>query len=182
MSSRAALRELLARYVECDPTELELWNSSNGSLRLRSRPGDRDAVRFSISHSGGLALYAFSRTVALGVDVELTRRSFDEVALVARTAGPDVAVALAQLDGGKRRRAFLHAWAGYEARLKWHSATLERESTAAHDPRSSASANPWMAAWDLARGVAALAVDEAPRELHLWRWRPRAAHRARPPA
>jgi len=181
MRSRAVLRELLARYAECDPAQLELWSSSGGGLRLGAEPDDRDAVRLSVSHSGGLALYAFSRTVAVGVDVELSRRSFDEAALAARTAGPDVARALAQLDGSRRRRAFLQAWVRYEARLKWQSAALERGTSSAHEPLITGSADPWIAAWELARGAAALAVDEAPRELRLWRWRPRAADRAAPP-
>ena len=89
---------------------------------------------------------------------------------------------VAQLNGGKRRRAFLHAWVRYEARLKWHSVRLERASSTAPEARSPGTAEPWMAAWDLARGAAALAVEQAPRELRLWRWRPGTVHRATSPA
>ena len=51
-----------------------------------------------MSHSGRLALYAFSDAGAVGVDVEVARRPIDELAIAARTLGATEAQRLEALD------------------------------------------------------------------------------------
>ena len=63
------LRELLSAYLSCRPSELKIFTDSKG------KPYVVDSVletplQFSMSHSAGLAVFAFSRSAAIGVDIE----------------------------------------------------------------------------------------------------------------
>lgn len=65
-ASRWALRIALSRYVAAEPSELELLVDRGGKPRLA---GD-SALRFSLSHSGELALIAAAAGREVGIDVE----------------------------------------------------------------------------------------------------------------
>lgn len=71
-----------------------------------------------MSHSGELALYAFSTAGAVGVDLETARRPIDEVAIAARLFREADAQRLQSLAPRARRREFLRLWTRYEAELK----------------------------------------------------------------
>jgi 4'-phosphopantetheinyl transferase len=67
VSSRWALRGVLARYLERDPVEVELSFGARGKPMLRAPD---EALRFNLSHSRGRALIAVCREREVGVDVE----------------------------------------------------------------------------------------------------------------
>lgn len=67
--SRAVLRLLLGRYLRLEPREPELVSRAGGKLVLRAPV----PLHFNLSHSGPLAVYAFSRSDEVGVDVEVPR-------------------------------------------------------------------------------------------------------------
>lgn len=85
--SRGLLRELLGRYLQRDPRSLRFSAGPHGKPALlqdaresatpqRATPQRRSAmgpahVSFNMSHSNGLALYAFAESGAVGVDVEV---------------------------------------------------------------------------------------------------------------
>ena len=112
--SRGLLRELLGRYLQLEPALLRFIVGEHGKPTLTGA----NSLPFNMSHSGELALYAFSDAGAVGVDVEVARRPVDEVAIAARMLGVGVARRLQALDPATRRREFLRAWAGHEAELK----------------------------------------------------------------
>jgi 4'-phosphopantetheinyl transferase len=114
--SRGLLRELLGRYLRRDPRSLRLVVGAHGKPALADDTPPR--LAFSMSHSGELALYAFSAAGAVGVDVETSRRAIDEVAIAARTLGAADAERLQSLPPSARRREFLRLWTRYEAELK----------------------------------------------------------------
>jgi len=111
VSSRWALRTVLGRYLEREPTEVELRYGERGKPML----ADPDApLRFNLSHSGELAMIAVAADREVGVDVqaigdkpaefyaEWTRRE-----AVAKCHGvglwaplPDAPVAVAPLEAG----------------------------------------------------------------------------------
>src|SRR5438105_1360063 len=62
---RALLRGLLAGYLETCPEELEFEYGEFRKPTLRSGPS------FNLSHSGPIALFAFSDAGEIGIDVEL---------------------------------------------------------------------------------------------------------------
>jgi len=63
------LRVLLSVYLGGAPDELEIRFDSKGKPYV-SDPEDKGALQFSISHSAGLAVFAFRRGGSVGVDVE----------------------------------------------------------------------------------------------------------------
>ena len=154
---RGLLRELIAGYVGQPPESLSLRTGPNGKPALE-QPA---ALSFNLSHSGALAVYAFSSFGEVGVDVQLPRRQLDELALAARAFGPAHAERLALLEPPARARAFLQAWVRHEATVKWHGGGI---ASAAADER-----RPWVAELDPGLGAAAaLAVDRRPQALLCW--------------
>ena len=80
ITARGILRELLAAYAGVLPTELAFEYSEHGKPSAFTATGS--GPRFNISHTGDLALFAFSSDLELGVDVEQVRArpSLDEIA------------------------------------------------------------------------------------------------------
>jgi len=65
-SSRWALRETLARYLDPEPAAIELVTAIGGKPAL----ADMSALRFNLSHSRDLALVAVTLRRDVGIDVE----------------------------------------------------------------------------------------------------------------
>jgi len=72
ITRRGILRAILGRYMGRPAAAVELVYESQGKPRLRSSDSDQP-IRFNVSHSQGLALYAFSRSREIGIDVEAIR-------------------------------------------------------------------------------------------------------------
>jgi 4'-phosphopantetheinyl transferase len=162
--SRGLLRELLGRYLQRDPSSLRFSVGEHGKPAL-----DDDTyptVDFNMSHSGQLALYAFSAAGAVGVDVESARRPTDEVAIAARVLGASEAARLQALDPPSRRREFLRAWTRHEAELKCLGTGIGGADSVIEGTR------PWVADLQLGGGAAgAVAAARPARELRCWGWR-----------
>jgi 4'-phosphopantetheinyl transferase len=76
--SRGVLRALLGRYSERDPRTLEFVLGAHGKpALLREETGPEPSavadLRFNLSHSGTLALYAITAGCEVGVDIERAR-------------------------------------------------------------------------------------------------------------
>jgi 4'-phosphopantetheinyl transferase len=72
IAGRGILRTLLAGYLNRDPAELCMTYGPQGKPELAEQSG-APPIRFNVSHSGPLALYAFSRGARIGVDLERLR-------------------------------------------------------------------------------------------------------------
>jgi 4'-phosphopantetheinyl transferase len=157
MRSRAALRELLARYLGTDPRALRIATPEGGKPALDSDRLGMVRPAFSLSHSGRFALYAFS-SVEIGVDLELPRRTVDDVSVAARRLGASQAERLAALEPQVRAREFRRAWVRYEARVKLVGGPLSGQR-----PDTGRGA-PWVAELPLVAraGAAALASVRTP--------------------
>jgi 4'-phosphopantetheinyl transferase len=161
MRSRGVLRALLGRYLHEDPRALAFSAGGHG------KPALLDArISFNLSHSGKLALYAFTPTAAVGIDVELARRPMDVLAIAARTFGPAEARRLEGLDRATRKREFLRAWVRHEAALKFLGVGI-----GGLDATDAERREPWIAELEVGpRAAAAVAVELPPRELRCWDW------------
>jgi 4'-phosphopantetheinyl transferase len=71
------LRLLLSAYMKCAPHEVEICSGSNGKPYVVGRAHET-ALQFSMSHSAGVAAFAFGRSIAVGIDIERIG-SFPEV-------------------------------------------------------------------------------------------------------
>jgi 4'-phosphopantetheinyl transferase len=183
--SRGLLRALLGRYLQREPRSLRFTFGEHGKPALAedadasSAPAERKSepvtnaplLSFNMSHSGQLALYAFSRAGAVGIDVEVVRRPIDEVAVASRALGAATAERLRTLEQPARRREFLAAWARHEAQLKClgvgiGGTRLSGSGDAGEDH------GLWLVELEMEPDVAAAVAAEHPaRELRRWDWR-----------
>lgn len=78
--ARGALRILAGRYLNTDPAGIRFEYGPNGKPSLAG--GAR--LKFNVSHSGALALFAFTLDCEIGVDVEEIRPMPDREQIAAR--------------------------------------------------------------------------------------------------
>jgi 4'-phosphopantetheinyl transferase len=158
--SRGLLRALLGRYLQVGGHELRFATGEHGKPELA---GDGPQLAFNLSHSGEIALYAFSATEPVGVDVELSRPSVDEVAITRRMIGAAEAARLSTLEPVLRAAEFLRLWTRHEAELKCLGVGIGGEHQANPGGR------PWIAELEMGPGAAAaVAVATPPRDLRCW--------------
>jgi 4'-phosphopantetheinyl transferase len=112
--SRGGLRILLGHYLGCPPNEIELIYGPKGKPALRQPT----RIRFNTSHSGQLALHAFTCDCELGVDVEQIRELDDAGAIATRFFSSAEVSELLSLRPGDRGLAFLRCWTRKEAYVK----------------------------------------------------------------
>ena len=116
-ATRALLRTILASYVESDAKELVFRYSEKEKPSLSpSQSGNQ--VDFNVSHSGTIALLAFARERALGVDVEQLREDFDHEAIARRFFSEQEQRQLAALAPPERYHGFFRCWTRKEAYIK----------------------------------------------------------------
>lgn len=115
--ARAVLRDILGRYMGMDPRSLQFFVTGRGKPIL-DPDAHTNAPRFSVSHSGNMALFAFAREHDVGVDVEATRNNLDVVEIAQRFFAPGEVSALLELPAMSRVSAFFNGWTRKEAYLK----------------------------------------------------------------
>jgi 4'-phosphopantetheinyl transferase len=163
--SRGVLRALLGRYLDRDPLDLCFALGPHGKPTLSQEARATGDLRFNLSHSGGLALYAVTAGRAVGIDVEVARRRVDELAIAERVLGSEQARRMAGLNSRARARAFLRAWVAHEAVVKCLGLGLATPLTASPPP------DLWTASIDVGpRAAAAVTVAGGPCELRRWDW------------
>jgi 4'-phosphopantetheinyl transferase len=112
--SRGGLRLLLAHYLACPPNEIELICRPKGKPILR----DSSRIHFNASHSGQIALYAFTVGCELGVDVEQLRKLDEPESIAARFFSTAESSELLSLAPEQRGSAFFRCWTRKEAYVK----------------------------------------------------------------
>jgi 4'-phosphopantetheinyl transferase len=117
VASHAALREILAFYLDIEPVALAFGESVHGKPFVEAPDAGRE-LRFSLSHSGDVALVAVGRGWEVGVDVERVRPLDDLEGFATRYFSPAERDALARVPSADRVRAFFEVWTLKEAYLK----------------------------------------------------------------
>ena len=117
IASRALLRIILAGYLETEPNGVSFSYSEKQKPSLGAAHAG-SGVTFNLSHSGGIALLAFTHRREIGVDVEQVRRDFDVEAIARRFFSPHERAQLADLPTAKRFEAFFRCWTRKEAYMK----------------------------------------------------------------
>lgn len=117
VASHTALRAILASYLAAAPAALSFGESAHGKPFIEAPDAGR-TLRFSLSHSGDLALVAVGLDREVGVDVERVRVLDDLDGFAARYFSPAERDALARVPSGERPRAFFEVWTLKEAYLK----------------------------------------------------------------
>jgi 4'-phosphopantetheinyl transferase len=114
---RARLRYLLASRLGVQPDAIELIYGAHGKPALSRRFAGSD-LRFNVSHSEGVAVYAFSHGREIGVDVEALRELRDADDLAARFFSAHENEAYLALRPRDKPVGFLNCWTRKEAFIK----------------------------------------------------------------
>lgn len=113
--SQGALRLLLAGYAGCPAQEVAF------QFGLRGKPAlcGESQIRFNKSHSGGLAVFAFTTGCEIGVDVEEAREIPFADQIASSNFCPAEALELSSLGSSTATHAaFLRCWTRKEAYIK----------------------------------------------------------------
>lgn len=115
--ARGVLRAILGRYLGQEPHCLEFCYSPHGKPALIStREGDR--MRFNLSHSHEMVLYAFTSHREVGVDVEYIRSNVAYKEIADRFFSPREVMTLHSLPAHLQQEAFFLCWTRKEAYIK----------------------------------------------------------------
>jgi 4'-phosphopantetheinyl transferase len=117
VAARGMLRTILSGYLATDPSKLTFRYSSKDKPSL-APPFADSGVCFNLAHSGGVALLAFVRGRAVGVDVEHVRRDLDVQAIARRFFSAQEQQQLAAVAPEDEYEAFFRCWTRKEAYIK----------------------------------------------------------------
>lgn len=182
--ARGLLRILIGRYLGEEPAILRFGYGPCGKPYLLREYGGDD-LRFNVSHSQGMAIYAVASNREVGVDLELIRHDWAIDQIATRSFSSQEAEGLSALPPSTRTDAFFRCWVRKEAYLKARGTGLSAPlnqfevSLAPGDPVALLPANPdstgvtdW-ALHELDVGpnyVAALAVEGHGWRPRFWKW------------
>lgn len=122
LAERWFLRDVLSAYAGATrPRDLRFAVAPGGKPALVGHP-----LRFSISHSHGLASLAVGRSGEIGLDIELVRPVPFWRSIAGRLMDGHVVEQLAELSGIARWEAFFRHWTRLEALVKASGQGLER--------------------------------------------------------
>jgi len=116
-ASRGWLRRLAGAYVGVSPYELAIGRGVYGKPCLLEAP-PRDWLRFNLSDSQAVAVYAFARKREIGVDVERVREDFEHEELAERFFASAERESLSSIPPAGRSEAFFRFWTLKEAYVK----------------------------------------------------------------
>jgi 4'-phosphopantetheinyl transferase len=115
LAARAALRRVLARYLDLPPARIPIAPGPDGKPRLAAGMPD---LRFNLSHADDLALVGVRLGHDVGVDVERVRHDVDGAAIARTLFTPRERAMMAALTAASPHEAFFHAWVRREALAK----------------------------------------------------------------
>ncbi len=115
--ARGLLRTLLGRYLHVEPAYVHFGYNAYGKPFVELPANGPHMLNFNLSHSRGLALYAFTYTRHVGIDVEYMR-SVDYEQIAQHFFSPYEHAILCSLPAAARREAFFHCWTRKEAYIK----------------------------------------------------------------
>jgi 4'-phosphopantetheinyl transferase len=116
-AARAILRLILTGYLEINPDQIDFRYSQKEKPYLAGRCS-QSGIMFNVSHSGEVALYAFSRGIELGVDVERIGREIEVESIARRFFSESEQRQLSNFPAAERVEAFFRCWTRKEAYIK----------------------------------------------------------------
>ena len=115
IAARAGLRQILATCLNCDPHEPVFEYGERGKPKLS---GLDSALRFNLSHSGNIAMYALAEGRDIGIDVERYDKRRDHNRIAGRFFTSAENETLSKIPEKERAQAFTQLWVRKEAFLK----------------------------------------------------------------
>jgi 4'-phosphopantetheinyl transferase len=115
--ARAALRDILSRYLDISPnqTRFSINRFGKPSLAAELNP---NVIQFNISRSNEIALCAVTRGREVGIDIEFINDESANLEIAERFFAPDEIADLKRLPAKLRNAAFFSCWTRKEAYVK----------------------------------------------------------------
>ena len=182
--ARGVLRAILGGYLNQAPECLSFCYRSHGKPALAGESGG-DVIRFNVSHSHGIALYAVTRGREVGIDLEHIRSDLVVEEIAERFFSRREVAMLRALPTEAQRQAFFRCWTRKEAYIKARGEGLSLPldqfdvSLAPGEPAALLGTRPdpsEASRWSLQEliptpgYVAALAVEGRGLSLACWQW------------
>jgi 4'-phosphopantetheinyl transferase len=117
MIARGALRVILGRYLNMEPSQVQFSYGPHGKPALAGECAV-DALCFNASHSHELVLCAVTRGSNIGVDVEHVRTGMDAEEIAERFFSSQEIATLRSLPPERKQEAFFACWTRKEAYIK----------------------------------------------------------------
>lgn len=114
ITSHGCVRDVLTRYLHCEPHQLSFSNGEYGKPGLVSNEG----IDFNIAHSGDYALIAVANGRKVGVDVERVRKGISSQVIARQYFSKAEVAELQALPLEQREVAFFTCWTRKEAYIK----------------------------------------------------------------
>lgn len=184
--ARSLLRIILSRYLSLNAREIRFCYGINGKPALIAEQ-DGKRLRFNLSHSQGLAIYAVTQNRDIGVDIEYIHPNFLWKEIAERFFSSQENAMLRTLPANLQYRGFFRCWTCKEAYVKATGKGLsipldQFDVSLAPGEPAALLRTQWdreeAARWSLqelipTRGyVAALAVEGDGWRLQCWQWLP----------
>jgi len=115
--AHGVLRDILGRYLKCSPAQVSFSYNQYGKPAL-AQESEAIGLRFNMSHSHEVALYALTRAREVGVDVELLREDFASLEIAERFFSRSEVALLNSLAPELRTDGFFNCWTRKEAYIK----------------------------------------------------------------
>jgi len=115
--ARGVLRAILGGYLNRTPKSLSFCYGPHGKPALAGEYGG-DAIRFNVSHSHAVALYAVTRGREVGIDVEHIRFNLPVAEIAEQFFSRREAAMLRSLPTELQHQAFFRCWTLKEAYIK----------------------------------------------------------------
>jgi 4'-phosphopantetheinyl transferase len=123
ITARGILRSILSRYITIYPGQLRFYYNQYGKPFLDPEFSS-SLLNFNLSHSGSVALYAITRNMEIGVDVERVRSDFAYEELAKHFFSANEVAILRTIPTEKKLEAFYNCWTRKEAYIKAHGKGL----------------------------------------------------------
>jgi 4'-phosphopantetheinyl transferase len=117
VAGRGVQRDILARYTGLPPAALAYREGSHGKPELDGPPAEL-GIRFNVSNSGDVALYALTLGREIGVDLEQLKPMPDGMDIAQRFFSAPENEVFAALAAEARDVAFFRCWTRKEAYIK----------------------------------------------------------------
>jgi 4'-phosphopantetheinyl transferase len=123
IAARGILRSILSRYIPIDPGRLRFNYNQYGKPFLA--PGFSSyPLNFNLSHSESVVLYAITRNMEIGVDLEHVRSDVEYEEIAKHFFSVNEVSILCAIPTEKKPKAFYNCWTRKEAYIKAHGEGL----------------------------------------------------------
>ncbi len=115
--ARGALRSILSLYLQIVPAQIQFTYGPRGKPALAAACDD-GRLRFNVSHSHELALFAVTRDREIGVDIEFMRPLDDAESIATHFFSINEQMVLRSLPAHLKHQGFFNCWTRKEAYIK----------------------------------------------------------------